>query len=104
VKYYSAIILLIKILFICFIGDQPKTLEGQENSLDRQFYNKYPQLYNYLDVIGLRSSSIVEIDAHKVLMQTCVSYTTFFLTSIFLTNHFTQKKKVIDEDMNFNEE
>jgi hypothetical protein len=52
ITFYAATMLLTNIMFILFIGEQPKF--DQPDSLDQKFKASYPKIYENLDIIGLR--------------------------------------------------
>jgi len=56
IKVYSLLILIIDILFMCFIGEFEKP--NQPNSLDQKFKDAFPTVYNNLDIIGLRTNTL----------------------------------------------
>lgn len=52
IKVYSALMLMLNIGFILFVGEKEKP--NLPNSLDQQLKNWYPFIYDNLDIIGLR--------------------------------------------------
>jgi hypothetical protein len=90
---YSLLILILDILFMCFIGEFEKT---DPNSLDQKFKAAYPTIYEGLDIIGFRTNSLSagttvtedQVDSN-VLKNRFIAYIEFFLLSIYLSYHFT---------------
>jgi len=51
---YSAIIIMVDIIFIAFIGQSEKVDKTEVDSLDRRFSRAAPFIYNHLDIWGFR--------------------------------------------------
>jgi hypothetical protein len=56
IKIYSLLVMVIDIIFICFIGEFEKP--NQPDSLDQKFKRAYPNIYNQLDMIGFRTNTL----------------------------------------------
>jgi len=89
IKIYSAFILIVDIIFICFIGEKEKP--NQTQSIDQQLKRAMPLIYSNLDFIGFRMyadpgtspDDIIELQK-QVLKFKFISYIAYLMISIYI--------------------
>lgn len=101
IKAYSLFILILDILFICFIGEFEK--KHLPHSIDQKFKAKFPLIYDNLDVIGLRANANLDSGGHA-LKAKFIAYVEFFLLAIYLSNHYRHQVRLIKADRDFTSE
>jgi len=109
IKVWSLMILILDILFICFIGEIEKV--NQPESLDQRFKKAYPVLYSSMDIIGFRTSAVLTSGGDNIndvyqmkLEKRFLAYIAFFLLSLYLSYYFKQQIVNIQADQSMDEQ
>ena len=104
-KYYSATILILDILFIVFVGEFEST---DPDSLDQKMKKKIPFLYNNLDLIGFRTyyapgETVKKLTKMKDLAFKFIEFIGFLMISIYLEGSYKQKLGEYEENQDKDE-
>jgi len=86
IKYYSAVILNLEILFLCFIGTERS---HDPDALDYKFREAFPNVYEKLDYIGFRLYRDPEIvwslwRLNRKIRWKFISYIAYLMISLYI--------------------
>ena len=86
IKYYSAVILIVEILFLCFIGTERSDDPGD---LDYKFREAFPNVYDKLDYIGFRHFRDPEVEFTQERLNgkirwKFISYIAYLMISLYI--------------------
>jgi hypothetical protein len=94
IKLFAAVILLVDIAFIVFIGELEKP--DMPNSLDQKLKRTVPLIYDNFDLIGFRvfefqDKPLDEEKRREVLKIKFLSYIAYLMVAIYLSNLYREK-------------